>query len=82
MTDFQKCIERVKDICNEYKMNIIDISTKEIEPHDIYKEKQYVIEITTDCDDDLLYDIVYTKCVIMNEESFPNLDLTVALNDA
>ena len=79
--DLEKCKESVKDICEKYHMNVLDISAKEIEPHDIYKEKQYVIDVTTDCDDDLTYDKVLTYCGFLNEERIPNADLTVNLNE-
>ena len=38
--DLEKCKESVKGICEKYHMNVLDISAKEIEPHDIYKDKQ------------------------------------------
>ena len=79
--DLEKCKESVKGICEKYHMNVLDISAKEIEPHDIYKETQYVIDVTTDCDDDLTYDKVLTYCGFLNEERIPNADLTVNLNE-
>lgn len=53
--------------------------SKEIQLDDL--NKQYVIDISTDCEDDDIYDKVYTRCGFINEERLPDADLTVNLNE-
>ena len=77
--DIEKCKEAVLDICKKYELNVMDISAKEIRLDDLYK--QYVIDISTDCEDDDIYDKVYTRCGFINDERLPDADLTVNLNE-
>lgn len=77
--DIEKCKEAVLDICSKYKLNVLDITSREVQLNDLYK--QYWIDISTDCEDDDIYDKVYTRCGFINEERLPDADLTVNLNE-
>ena len=77
--NIEKCKEEVLGICFKYQLNVLDISSKEIQLDDLHKE--YVIDISTDCEDDDIYDKVYTRCAFINEEHLLNADLTVNLNE-
>ena len=77
--DIEKCKEAVLDICSKYKLNVLDITSKEIQLDDL--NKQYVIDISTDCEDDDIYDKVYTRCGFLNDERLPDTYLIVNLNE-
>ena len=77
--NIEKCKEEVLGICSKYQLNVLDISSKEIQLDDL--NKQYVIDISTDCENDEIYDKVYTRCEFINEERLPDADLTVNLNE-
>lgn len=77
--NIEKCKEEVLGICSKYQLNVLDISSKEIQLDDLHNE--YVIDISTDCKDDDIYDKVYTRCGFINEERLPDADLTVNLNE-
>ena len=77
--DIEKCKEAVLDICSKYQLNVLDISSKEVQLDDLHKE--YVIDISTDCENDDIYDKVYTRCGFINEERLLDADLTVNLNE-
>ena len=77
--NIEKCKEEVLGICSKYQLNVLDISSKDIQIDDLHKE--YVIDISTDCKDDNIYDKVYTRCGFINEERLPDVDLTVNLNE-
>ena len=77
--NIEKCKEEVLGICSKYQLNVLDISSKEVQLYDLHKE--YVIDISTDCKDDDIYDKVYTRCGFINEERLPDVDLTVNLNE-
>ena len=77
--NIEKCKEEVLGICSKYQLNVLDISSKEIQLDDLHKE--YVIDISTDCKYDNIYDKVYTRCGFINEERLPDVDLTVNLNE-
>ena len=77
--DIEKCKEAVLGICSKYELNVLDISTQEVKIDDL--NKQYVIDISTDCEDDDIYDKVYTRCGFLNDERLPDADLTVNLNE-
>ena len=77
--NIEKCKEAVLDICSKYKLNVLDITSREVQLNDLYK--QYWIDISTDCEDDDIYDKVYTRCGFINEERLPDADLTVNLNE-
>lgn len=76
--NIEKCKEAVLDICNKYKLNVNDISAKEVQLDDLHK--QYVIDISTNCEDDDIYDKVYTKCGFIDFRLL-GADLTVNLNE-
>ena len=77
--DIEKCKEAVLDICSKYKLNVLDITSREVQLDDLYK--QYWIDISTDCENDDIYDKVYTRCGFLNDERLPDTDLTVNLNE-
>ena len=77
--DIEKCKEEVLGICSKYQLNVLDISSKEIQLDDLHK--QYVIDISTDCEKDVMFCKVYTRCGFINEERLPDADLTVNLNE-
>ena len=77
--NIEKCKEEVLGICSKYQLNVLDISSKEVQLYDLHKE--YVIDISTDCKNDDIYDKVYTRCGFINEERLPDVDLTVNLNE-
>lgn len=77
--NIEKCKEEVLGICSKYQLNVLDVSSKEIQLDDLHKE--YVIDISTDCKDDDIYDKVYTRCGFINEERLLDVDLTVNLNE-
>ena len=77
--DIETCKEAVLGICSKYKLNVLDITSREVQLNDLYK--QYWIDISTDCEDDDIYDKVYTRCGFINEERLPDADLTVNLNE-
>lgn len=77
--NIEKCKEEVLGICSKYQLNVLDISSKEIQLDDLHKE--YVIDISTDCGDDDIYDKVYTRCGFINEERLLDADLIVNLNE-
>ena len=77
--DIEKCKEEVLGICSKYQLNVLDVTSKEVQLDDL--NKQYVIDISTDCEDDDIYDKVYTRCGFVNEERLPDADLTVNLNE-
>lgn len=76
--DIEKCKEAVLDICSKYKLNVLDITSSEVQLNDLYK--QYWIDISTDCEDDDIYDKVYTRCGFFNKECLPYTYLIVNLN--
>lgn len=77
--DIEKCKEEVLDICSKYKLNVLDITSREVQLNDLYK--QYWIDISTDCEDDNIYDKVYTRCGFLNDERLPDTYLIVNLNE-
>lgn len=77
--NIEKCKEEVLGICSKYQLNVLDVSSKEVQLDDLHKE--YVIDISTDCKDDDIYDKVYTRCGFINEEHLLDADLTVNLNE-
>ena len=77
--DIEKCKEAVLDICSKYKLNVLDITSREVQLNDLYK--QYWIDISTDCEDDDTYDKVYTRCGFLNDERLPDTCLIVNLNE-
>ena len=77
--DIEKCKEAVLDICSKYKLNVLDITSREVQLDDL--NKQYVIDISTDCEDDNIYDKVYTRCGFLNDERLPDTYLIVNLNE-
>lgn len=44
------------------------------------EDDNWEVDVTTDCDDESLYDKVYTRCGFLNEERCEK-DLTVSLDD-
>ena len=60
-------------------MNVLDITSREVQLNDLYK--QYWIDISTDCEDDDIYDKVYTRCGFINKERLPDTYLIVNLNE-
>ena len=77
--DIEKCKEAVLDICSKYQLNVLDITSREVQLNDLYK--QYWIDISTDCEDDNIYDKVYTRCGFLNDERLPDTYLIVNLNE-
>lgn len=77
--NIEKCKEEVLGICSKYQLNVLDISSKEIQLDDL--NKQYVIDISTDCEDDDIYDKVYTRCGFLSDERLPDTYLIVNLNE-
>ena len=77
--DIEKCKEAVLDICSKYKLNVLDITSREVQLNDLYK--QYWIDISTDCEDDNIYDKVYTRCGFLSDERLPDTYLIVNLNE-
>lgn len=69
---------KIRDI-EKCKEEVLGISSKEVQLDDLHKE--YVIDISTDCENDDIYDKVYTRCGFINEERLPDVDLTVNLNE-
>lgn len=64
--------EEVLNICKKYNMNVLDSSVS------YTKNGDWQVLVHTDCDDDEVYDKVYTRCGFMNEERCLK-DLTVSL---
>ena len=77
--DIETCKEAVLGICSKYKLNVLDITSREVQLNDLYK--QYWIDISTDCEDDDIYDKVYTRCGFLNDERLPDTYLIVNLNE-
>ena len=77
--NIEKCKEEVLGICSKYQLNVLDISSKEIQLDDL--NKQYMIDISTDCENDDIYDKVYTRCGFLNDERLPDTYLIVNLNE-
>ena len=77
--DIETCKEAVLDICSKYKLNVLDITSREVQLNDLYK--QYWIDISTDCEDDDIYDKVYTRCGFLSAERLPDTYLIVNLNE-
>ena len=77
--NIEKCKEEVLGICSKYKLNVLDITSREVQLNDLYK--QYWIDISTDCEDDDTYDKVYTRCGFLNDERLPDTYLIVNLNE-
>ena len=77
--DIETCKEAVLGICSKYKLNVLDITSREVQLNDLYK--QYWIDISTDCEDDDIYDKVYTRCGFINKERLPDTYLIVNLNE-
>ena len=77
--DIETCKEAVLDICSKYKLNVLEITSREVQLNDLYK--QYWIDISTDCEDDDIYDKVYTRCGFINKERLPDTYLIVNLNE-
>lgn len=77
--DIEKCKEAVLDICSKYKLNVLDITSREVQLNDLYK--QYWIDISTDCENDDIYDKVYTRCGFLNDERLHDTYLIVNLNE-
>lgn len=77
--DIETCKEAVLSICAKYKLNVLDITSREVQLNDLYK--QYWIDISTDCEDDDIYNKVYTRCGFLNDECLPGVYLIVNLNE-
>ena len=77
--DIETCKEAVLGICSKYKLNVLDITSREVQLNDLYK--QYWIDISTDCEDEDIYDKVYTRCGFLNDERLPDTYLIVNLNE-
>ena len=77
--DIETCKEAVLGICSKYKLNVLDITSREVQLNDLYK--QYWIDISTDCEDDDIYDKVYTRCGFLSGERLPDTYLIVNLNE-
>ena len=77
--DIETCKEAVLGICSKYKLNVLDITSREVQLNDLYK--QYWIDISTDCEDDDIYDKVYIRCGFLNDALLPDTYLIVNLNE-
>ena len=77
--DIETCKKAVLGICSKYKLNVLDITSREVQLNDLYK--QYWIDISTDCEDNDIYDKVYTRCGFLNDERLPDTYLIVNLNE-
>lgn len=64
--------EEVLKICKKYNMNVLSSTTS------YTRDDNWEVVVNTDCEDDDVYDKVYTRCGFMNEERCLK-DLTVSL---
>lgn len=76
--NIEKCKEEVLGICSKYKLNVLDITSSEVQLNNLYK--QYWINISTDCEDEDIYDKVYKRCGFLNGKRLPYTYLIVNLN--
>ena len=67
--NIEKCKEEVLGICSKYQLNVLDVTSKEIQLDDL--NKQYVIDISTDCEDDDIY--YMTKSIQDVDSSMKNV---------
>lgn len=68
----EQAAEEVKKICQKYGMSILDIESS------LDTQENWVVTVKTTCDNDDIYDLVYTRCGFMIEERCCT-DLTVFL---
>ncbi len=68
----ERAEEEVKKICQKYGMSILDIESS------LDTQEKWVVVVKTTCDNDDIYDLVYTRCGFMIEERCCT-DLTVFL---